>query len=186
VNDQGAGDHIAQPLLAASGKDTDCAYQVKAGQHIDDPNEVSAHRFEYANWPAALLDHSQAQHPLTGGLAVPEGLKEREVSPLEQKWDEDHQRDRPLCRVSRLRMLWRYCRAWQSSEYQYDCEQEDYKGKTLHKRIDQQGDTPAANACERELDTYQFRSLDAKLIPKIDAFIAHGRHLLTVNGMGQP
>ncbi|MDX6460483.1 MAG: hypothetical protein QOE55_4180, partial [Acidobacteriaceae bacterium] len=28
------------------------------------------------------------------------------------------------------------------------------------------------------------RSLDAKLIPKIDAFVAHRRHLLIVNGMG--
>jgi hypothetical protein len=74
--------------------------------------------------------------------------------------------------------------ARQSGEYQDGYDQEDYKRKTLHKRIDQQGDTPAADACERELDTYQFRSLDAKLIPKIDAFVAHRRHLLTVNGMG--
>ena len=79
----------------------------------------------------------------------------------------------------------RHCRsAWQSGEYQDGYDQEDYKREALHKRIDQQGDTPAADACERELDTYQFRSLDAKLIPKIDAFVAHRRHPLTVNGMG--
>lgn len=96
MNDQRAGNKVAQTLLALGEKHGDNAEDIKRGQHVNGAEKVSAHGLKEADRPASLLNDADAHQPFAGRLTMPEGFKQGEVSPMEEKWKSDGNRDAPL------------------------------------------------------------------------------------------
>ena len=156
ANDQSAGGQVAESLVLASdehGYDSD---GVEEGNLINIADEVAGHRFEDANGAARLLNDTDAGDALSGGAAVPEGLEECEVSPVEKEDHHGEERGGPL--------IGEIVEGFESGPEHPAEDAEEHEAGKPDQSIDQQCDKAAADAGQRHLDGHQLGSIDVKLI----------------------
>ncbi len=110
-----------------------------------------------------MRNNPQLHHALAGRLAVPQSLKEREVSPLQQERDGDKDG------LSPKYLRGRGCRARLGRDVhatgEQDEEEDQYGGcEPLQQVVKQQSQSAAQEARERKLQPDQLRRVDAKLL----------------------
>jgi len=167
TNDQGAGSEIAKALMIARDENRDHADCVgnHPRTHIDVPDEVAGHGFEEAYGASGALDDPDASDALAWGAAVVEGLKQREVAPVEQKDQEEIESSCPL-RGHAVEGS----EAWQEvGKDRHDNPDADAPDD----EIDQKRDEAAADAGEGHVNGNEFRGIDAKLIRTL-VNLSHG------------
>ena len=96
ADNEGSGRKIAEALVVARDEDGDGSDGVEEGDLVDVADEVAGHGFEEADGAAGALDDADAGDALAGGAAVPEGLKEGEVAPVEEEDQEEVEGGGPL------------------------------------------------------------------------------------------
>ena len=99
-HDQRARGQVAQPLVLAGDEHGDHSDRVEEGKLVHVADQVAGHGLEEADGAAGALDDANPGHALARRAAVPEGLKEREVAPVEQEDDENNDGHGPLRRDS--------------------------------------------------------------------------------------
>ena len=104
AHDESSGGEIAEALVVAGDEDGDDADRVEERNLVNVADEVARHGLEEADGAAGALDDADAGDALAGGAAVPEGLKQGEVAPVEQKDQEDVESGCPL-RGQRLKAV---------------------------------------------------------------------------------
>ena len=92
---QRPGNHVAQPLMPLAHEHGDDAHGVKTGQIVDKAHQVARQRLDKADAAAGLMDHANLCHALARRAPVVEGLKEREIAPLQQEDDRERRCRRP-------------------------------------------------------------------------------------------
>ncbi len=109
------------------------------------------------------MDDADLGNTLAGGLAVPEGFKEGEVSPEEEEWNKDEESFGPFFAD--------FAVAGQAGVDQGD--EEDHKNERGEpdEVIDEEGDEAAAEAGDGEVDGDEFRRVDAELVPFRDRWV---------------
>ena len=85
LHDHGAGDEIAQPLVAGGEEDGQHADRIDPWHLVDDAEQVAQERVEGRDRLARDRDHAQADGALAGRLAAPERLEGGEVAVVEQR-----------------------------------------------------------------------------------------------------
>ena len=155
-NDQGSGGQIAKPLMVLSDKDRDRPDCVKEGNLVHVADEVARHRLEESDGPSRSFDYSDSRDSLSGCAAVPEGLEDREVSPVEEEDQEEVNRKGPLFGklVESAQAREEVC------EYTANNEDSRYPDQV----VNQQGDEAAADTGNGHLYGDEFRRFNAKLI----------------------
>ena len=96
MDDHGAGGEVAEAFVLAVADHGDDAGEVEAGQDVNEADEVAGEGFEEGDLAAGVFDDAELHDAFAGGLAVPEGFKESEVSPEEKEMDKDDEGDQPL------------------------------------------------------------------------------------------
>ena len=96
ADDERAGGEVAEPLVIAGDEDGDGADGVEERNLVDVADEVARHGFKEADGAAGALDDANAGDALAGGAAVPEGLKQGEIAPVEQEKQEEIEGGCPL------------------------------------------------------------------------------------------
>lgn len=137
-------------------EDRNQAHGVNAGNLVDVADEVAGHGLEEADGAAGTLDDADFSDFLARRLAVPEGLKEREVAPVEEEEEED----RDGCEPLRGELV----EGGKGRNEENKQEDEHPEGDAPEQRVDEDGDEPAAEAGERHLDLDQLGGIDAVLI----------------------
>ena len=156
VNDERAGNEIAEPLMARGDEDADNAHDVGGGQEVNDAHQIASERFEKRDGASALLDDTDLCDALSRRLAVPERFEQREIAPLQEEGDQDHEGDEPLC-ARGFELL-------QAGQEEHRAQDQSEHDCSLQQRIDQDRDEATADSGKRELQRDKLRRLNAKLI----------------------
>jgi len=80
VDDDGAGDEIAEALPFPAEKDADEADAVHGGEIVHEAEGVANDGFVGADGAAVVFDDADFGDALAGGLAIPENFEESEVA----------------------------------------------------------------------------------------------------------
>ncbi len=124
---------------------------------IDDAQKIAGHRLKEPNTPPRALDDANLRDALAWSAPIPEGFKEREITPIQHEWNEDKKRRRPFfADLAEMR---------EARIEKVDRDDEENDNGEPDQIIDQQGDEAAADASDRHVDRHQFGGFDAKLIP---------------------
>ena len=137
-------------------KDADAAHDVKDGQEIDGAHEVARERLEYGDGAAALLDDADLRDALARRLAMPQPLKQGEVAPMQEKWNQDQDGDRPF-RACGFELL-------HAGKKEHRAQDQHDEGGKLQAVVDEDRDEAAAYSGERKLKRHEFGRVDAKRI----------------------
>jgi len=161
VYDQGAGGQIAEALIAPVAEHGDNADGIAAGQGVDRSEQIAGHRFEEGDGAAGVTDDAELAEPLAWGLAVPEGLKEREVAPVKQKVNQNDAGDEPFfadpLHEDSADLV------GGSDDEEIEQHQNDVSEDLQH-RVCQEREEAAAHAGKWQADGDPLRSVDAKLV----------------------
>ncbi len=157
VNNDGSSGKIAETLMLFGEEDAHGANHVDRRNLVDEAEEVARHGFEEPDAAAGSLDDPDLGDSLAGRAAIPECLKEREVTPAKEEWNEDEEGDLPL-----LSDFAEVRQTWVENGEQDDGEYDDGEPDQV---IDEQGDEAAAQGSDRHIDCDEFGGLNAKLVP---------------------
>jgi hypothetical protein len=91
VDNYRACDEVAEPATLAVAHHADEGDSVDSGQAVNCPHQVSSNRFKRVNWPAGFFDDSDPSISLSRRLALPNDLKDGEVSPINCETDKNRQ-----------------------------------------------------------------------------------------------
>lgn len=142
--------------MVARDEDGDGADGVEEGDLVDVADEVARHGFEETDGAAGALDDADASDTLAGGAAVPEGLKQGEVAPVEKEKQEEIESGSPL-RGETIERGKAGQEIGEDPHHQADANEPDHV-------VNQERDETAADAGEGHLDGNKLRGFNAKLI----------------------
>lgn len=161
MNDERAGCEVSEALMLPVAEHSDGSDEVEAGKHIDDADEIARHGLKEGELAAGLLNYADFEEFFAGGLSVPEGFKESEVSPVHEEVEEDEACDEPLFSATRERTGHGF---WRGGSDEHENENEDAISSDLNGRVGKDGEKAAAESGDREADGDLFGGVDRKLV----------------------
>ena len=157
VDYERSGGQVAEPLVLAGEKDAHHSHGVDQRELIHDAEEVAGHRLEQADSATGSLDHADLGYSLAGSAAVPEGLEEGEIAPIEGEGDEDEECCGPLlAQLAEVREA--------GIDYRDDDDDQD-DGDQPDEVIDCEGDEATADSGDGHVNVHHLGCFDAKLVP---------------------
>jgi hypothetical protein len=160
-------DEVSQPLLLLVAEHRDHADEIeRLGVH--DAQQVARKRLEERDLSARVLDHANLEELFPWSLSIPEGLEEREVTPIQQKVEEDDGGDEPLRRFIRIGDGWPTASAAvgrHRDDHEEQEEQNHHRDK-LNDAVDQDRKESAADSGHGKPKLHLLGRFDVKLIGK--------------------
>src|SRR5216684_4160590 len=155
MDHQGARDKVPETLVFGIEQHREHSDSVKAGKVIDDTHQIARDGLERVDGASGIFDDPNAGPALSRGLAFPQNLKDREVTPVHAKKDEDGDRKNPDGRAGPARGSGCHGKA---------PEEQGKIDDDLNQTIQKDGHEAAADAGHHEFQMDLLGCIDDKLI----------------------